>query len=258
MAVGHDQPPAAAPLQRSGPARKLLALFALLLIVLFAGLGTWQVYRLQWKLDLIARVDARVHAAPVAAPPAAQWGQVSKTSHEYRRVQLSGHYLYAFTTPVQAVSSLGAGFWLLTPLCTVDGHIVFINRGFVPAAPNMAGRYPARRAGADACAAGGPQVSVTGLLRLPEPATHPEAAAQALHEHEHQEGVDGRVHRATEDRVHVVARAPRQRQLHVQLRFDLRQIVFPILVDQMQLQLVRPFIRIPKHNADRNRTMRMR
>ena len=169
MAVGHDQPPAAAPLQRSGPARKLLALFALLLIVLFAGLGTWQVYRLQWKLDLIARVDARVHAAPVAAPPAAQWGQVSKTSHEYRRVQLSGHYLYAFTTPVQAVSSLGAGFWLLTPLCTVDGHIVFINRGFVPAAPNMAGRYPARRAGADACAAGGPQVSVTGLLRLPEP-----------------------------------------------------------------------------------------
>jgi surfeit locus 1 family protein len=30
--------------------------------VIFMGLGIWQVERLQWKLDLIERVDARVHA----------------------------------------------------------------------------------------------------------------------------------------------------------------------------------------------------
>ncbi len=40
-------------------ARLILAALALLLIVLFAGLGTWQVFRLQWKLDLIARVEQR-------------------------------------------------------------------------------------------------------------------------------------------------------------------------------------------------------
>ena len=167
MQSGHDQA-ASNPQPRSALARRLLAVLGVLLIVLFAGLGTWQLVRLQWKLDLIARVNARVHAAPVAAPPAAQWAQVTKDSHEYRRVQLSGHYLYEFTTPVQALSSLGAGFWLLTPLCTAEGQLVFINRGFIPAAENRAGRYPARRASAAACATPGEAVTVTGLLRINE------------------------------------------------------------------------------------------
>lgn len=168
MQVGRDQE-SASPQPRSALARRVLAVLALLLIVLFAGLGTWQLLRLQWKLDLIARVDARVHAAPVTAPSRAQWAAVTKDSHEYRRVQLSGHYLYEFTTPVQALSELGAGFWLLTPLCTAEGHVVFINRGFIPAADNRAGRYPARRASGEACALAGTPVTVTGLLRINEP-----------------------------------------------------------------------------------------
>ncbi|MGI4718086.1 MAG: SURF1 family protein [Janthinobacterium lividum] len=154
---------------RSRLARRLLGVAALLLVALFLGLGTWQVVRLQWKLDLIARVDARVHADPVPAPAPAQWAQVTKESDEYRRVRLAGHYLYEFTTPVQAVSELGAGFWLLTPLCTAEGHIVFINRGFIPAADNKPGTYPARRAGANPCAGQGEHLTVTGLLRIAEP-----------------------------------------------------------------------------------------
>jgi surfeit locus 1 family protein len=143
---------------------------ALLLIVLFAGLGTWQVYRLQWKLDLIARVDARVHAAPVAAPAAARWAQVTRNTDEYRHVSLAGTYLYEFTTPVQALSELGSGFWLLTPLCQADGSIVLVNRGFIPVAEGGPKRYPARRAAADACAAArGERVTLTGLLRISEP-----------------------------------------------------------------------------------------
>lgn len=154
---------------RSAFARWVVAVTALLLAVLFSGLGTWQVVRLQWKLDLIARVDARVHAQPVAPPPAPRWAQVSRDSDEYRRVRLAGHYLYEFTTPVQAVSELGAGFWLLTPFCTDEGYIVFINRGFIPAADNKPGRYPGRRAGDDPCAAQGERLVVTGLLRISEP-----------------------------------------------------------------------------------------
>ncbi len=38
--------------------------------LLFAALGAWQVQRLHWKHDLIARVDARIHAAPAPAPGA--------------------------------------------------------------------------------------------------------------------------------------------------------------------------------------------
>ena len=150
-------------------AHRVLAVAALLLVALFLGLGTWQVVRLQWKLDLIARVDARVNAAPAAPPPAARWAQITKTSDEYRRVRLAGHYLYEFTAPVQAVSELGAGFWLLTPLCTADGAIVLVNRGFIPAADNKPGTYAARRAADYPCANGGEQVEVTGLLRISEP-----------------------------------------------------------------------------------------
>lgn len=170
MGDRRDQPDGPATDQsRCDSARRFLAVLGLLLIALFAGLGSWQVYRLQWKLDLIARVNARVHAEPVAPPPVARWPQISKASDEYRRVRLSGRYLYQFTTPVQAVTRLGAGFWLLTPLCTGEGHIVFINRGFIPTSSRLAERFPARRAHGDPCAAPGASVEVTGLLRLNEP-----------------------------------------------------------------------------------------
>ena len=151
-------------------ARIILAIIGLFLIVLFAGLGTWQVQRLQWKLALIERVNTRVSAPPAAAPPAQRWTSVSKESDEYRHVRLAGHFLYDYSTPVQAVSALGAGFWLVTPLCTADGSIVLVNRGFIPAAGNKPGRYPARRAEGNPCsAAAGAQHALTGLLRIAEP-----------------------------------------------------------------------------------------
>ncbi len=163
----HD-PIAATPPRKTAWA--ILAILGLLLIVLFAGLGTWQVVRLQWKLALIERVESRVHAAPVSPPAASRWAQVSKENDEYRHVRLAGHFLYEFTTPVQAVSDLGAGFWLLTPFCTTDGAIVLVNRGFIASTGNTAARFPGRRASADACAAAsGAPHTLTGLLRIGEP-----------------------------------------------------------------------------------------
>ena len=164
---------AAAPGRRHRGLSPLLAACALLLIVLFAGLGTWQVYRLQWKLDLIARVDARVHAAPVALPPAVRWAGISAESDEYRRVKLSGHYLYDLTTPVQALTEQGSGYWLLTPLCTDDGQIIIVNRGFIPSDLGAPTRYTARKAGPAPCAAAtsaatSAATTVTGLLRIGE------------------------------------------------------------------------------------------
>ena len=150
--------------------RIILAALALLLIALFAGLGTWQVIRLQWKLDLIARVEQRVHAAPAAPPPSARWHGITAESDEYRRVQVAGTYLYEYTTPVQALTELGSGYWLLTPLCTTDGHVILVNRGFIAASPGARTRYQARKSEGYPCAtnAGG-AVQLTGLLRTSEP-----------------------------------------------------------------------------------------
>jgi surfeit locus 1 family protein len=62
---------------------------------------------------------------------------------------------------VQALTELGSGFWVLTPLRQADGSMILVNRGFVP---------PERR-DRTAHGAGEPttQVTLTGLLRITEP-----------------------------------------------------------------------------------------
>ncbi|RZI97154.1 MAG: SURF1 family protein [Variovorax sp.] len=139
--------------------------FTVLAVALFAGfiaLGTWQVERRAWKLDLIERVNARVNAAPVAAPVPAQWSKISAANDEYRHVLLSGTFLHDRETLVQAVTRQGSGFWVLTPLRAADGSsTVLVNRGFVPA--------DAREHSARATNEPVGNVTVTGLLRLTEP-----------------------------------------------------------------------------------------
>lgn len=125
----------------------------------FVALGVWQLERRVWKLDLIAQVDARVHAPAVAPPGPSEWPAVSAERDQYRRVQLRGVFLHDRETLTQAATALGAGYWVMTPLRTDQGFTVLINRGFVP--PER--RDPAMRAGA-----GGEQ-TVTGLLRVTEP-----------------------------------------------------------------------------------------
>ncbi|MBP2549830.1 surfeit locus 1 family protein [Neorhizobium galegae] len=131
------------------------------LVLVFLALGTWQVQRLFWKLDLIARVDARIHADAVPAPLPAQWPLINQAADEYRRVTIHGTFLHDKQALVQAVTERGAGFWVLTPLVTTDRGTVLINRGFVPMERRDAA---ARQAGEIAG-----DVAVTGLLRLPEP-----------------------------------------------------------------------------------------
>ncbi|MBP0597407.1 SURF1 family protein [Herbaspirillum sp. LeCh32-8] len=152
----------AVPTSRSKASLVFLAICAGFFFVVFIALGTWQVYRLQWKLALIAKVDARVHAAAVAAPGHDQWPQVSSDSDEYRRVTLSGRYLYSKTTAVQASTDLGSGSWLLTPLQTAGGDIVMINRGFVSTSPIKLIASTAANGSAEQV------VEVTGLMRMSE------------------------------------------------------------------------------------------
>lgn len=153
-AAGGAAPP------RSSTARWLAAACAAVLCLGFIALGTWQLYRLQWKLALIERVDARVHAPAIAAPLGVA---VSKEADEYRHVFVEGHYLAGADALVQATTIHGSGFWLLTPFCTNSGAIVMINRGFVPPS------HPKPAPGATArCTPGASVDKVAGLLRLPE------------------------------------------------------------------------------------------
>ena len=135
-----------------------ITLVAVLLFAGFVALGVWQLQRLAWKTDLIERVEARVHAAPAPAPGPAAWPAIARSADEYRRVAARGVYLPGEDTLVQAVSGLGGGYWVLSPLRTDQGFVVLVNRGFVP--PDQRQAPPAPPAG---------EQQVTGLLRISEP-----------------------------------------------------------------------------------------
>ncbi len=129
-------------------------------LCVFVALGLWQVQRLHWKHALIAQVDARIHAAPVAVPPdAALAGEGAKTM-AYLRVRAAGRYEGRASALVRAATGLGTGYWAMTPLRTAGDRLVWINRGFVPAGTPLAAVVASTPAGA---------VTVTGLLRADEP-----------------------------------------------------------------------------------------
>lgn len=131
-----------------------------LALAAFGALGAWQVQRMQWKRDLIATVDARVHAAPVALPPDYRLSFAAPETFNYLRVRLSGAYLPSQTALVRASTDLGTGYWAMTPLRMGDGRTVWVNRGFVPAGTSR-----------QEASVGTPQgkVEIVGLLRASEP-----------------------------------------------------------------------------------------
>ncbi|MDP5008720.1 MAG: SURF1 family protein, partial [Glaciimonas sp.] len=98
---------------------------------------------------------------PIAAPDSQQWSQITAASDEYRHVSVTGTFLYALTVRVKAVTELGGGFWLLTPLQSEDGSVVLVNRGFVPTKAGAQYDRPDYVVPGD--------VTVTGLLRMTEP-----------------------------------------------------------------------------------------
>src|SRR5664279_2315859 len=58
--------------------------FTLVLVVLFIGLGVWQLQRRVEKHALIAALDERLAAEPVALPPPSQWNALTPARDEFR------------------------------------------------------------------------------------------------------------------------------------------------------------------------------
>lgn len=116
-------------------------LFAVLMLAL-AGtcffLGNWQMDRLAEKEALVAAVDDRLTAEPVAAPDATQWTDIDLNEWNFRPVSLTGAYRYTQTVTVFTSLSnargrfSGPGYWVVTPFELDAGGTVFVNRGFVP------------------------------------------------------------------------------------------------------------------------------
>ena len=150
--------------RRSGLA--VPAIFALGAIVIFVGLGTWQLQRKAWKEALIETLEQRLSAPPGDLPPRERWASLSAANDEFRRVKFSAAFvpraealIYTSGSALRSDVS-GSGYWVFAPAQLTSGGIVVVNRGFVPE-----GRQdPVTRA---AGAATG-HADLVGVMRWPE------------------------------------------------------------------------------------------
>jgi surfeit locus 1 family protein len=141
------------------------AVAALIAFAILIALGLWQVQRLGWKQNLIARVDSALAAPPVPAPGPAEWPTLDSVEREYQPVTVTGvfdeqreaYVSYTLTRPNGPFG--GIGYLVMTPLLTNGGWTVYVNRGFVP----RERRYPNQRPGGRISG----ETTVTGLLRSP-------------------------------------------------------------------------------------------
>ena len=142
-------------------ARGLLGFTALVIVAfaVLAGLGVWQLQRLQWKEGLIAKIEARTKAPPIGLKDAAAMAAQGRDP-SYYRVRASGRFDHAKERYLFALSEGRAGWHVITPLQTADGETVLIDRGFVPDSL----KAPALRAEGEVEGV----VTVTGIVRLPD------------------------------------------------------------------------------------------
>ncbi len=137
-----------------------LTIATLVGVAILVGLGMWQLERLEWKEGVIARIEARTKAEPISLDRALEIAR-EEDDPSYYPVRVEGrfhnkreHYLYAISLEGEP------GWHVITPLETVDGDIVLIDRGFVPDRL----RDPATRRKGQLQEV----VAVTGLIRTPE------------------------------------------------------------------------------------------
>ena len=102
----------------------LFSVFVYFIISVLIGLGSWQIYRLSWKLDLIAEIENSLKNNPI---------ELSKADKKnYLRIKTSG--LVDFDKQIYLYNlndSGNPGFEVVNPII-VNNENYLINRGWIP------------------------------------------------------------------------------------------------------------------------------
>ncbi|KAG6002486.1 hypothetical protein E4U21_003014 [Claviceps maximensis] len=139
---------------RHGPGLILLALIPL---TAFA-LGTWQVQRLGWKTNLIAKFEDRLIRDPLPLPPTIDPSAIH--DFNYRRVRARGRFRHDQEMLIGPRMRDGKdGYMVVTPLERDNGTTILVNRGWIDKAHRSQASRP------DGLPRG--EVMVEGLLREP-------------------------------------------------------------------------------------------
>ena len=111
---------------------QIILLFCILAgIAVLCGLGFWQLNRLAWKEEMIARVERGLSADPKSIFETEQ-DMRNGQDIEYRPTFAEGRFLNDKEQHFFATHKGLPGYFIYTPLELADGRILFVNRGHVP------------------------------------------------------------------------------------------------------------------------------
>ncbi|MCZ0812696.1 MAG: SURF1 family protein [Pseudomonadota bacterium] len=131
-------------------ARYLVPLiFGLAGMAILIGLGTWQMQRLAWKEGVLADIETRIGADPVALPQ-----MPDPETDRYLPVRVSGRMGDGALRVLVSQKQVGAGYRVISPL-DMGGRRILVDRGFV-------------KTGADIPAPPSGEVTITGNLHWPD------------------------------------------------------------------------------------------
>ncbi len=110
-------------------------LFGIFGVAVLLWLGVWQVQRLAWKTEILARIEARLAAPPVEVPAAPEPGR-----DEYLKVRAKGAIEPGELDVYTSAPGRGVGYRVIVPLRLQDGRAILLDRGFVPIGEKAAAR----------------------------------------------------------------------------------------------------------------------
>ena len=102
----------------------LFQLFVIFFVTVFCALGTWQLYRLQWKLELINEIKNGLNSKPIEYS--------NLLNKNYQRVTSNGKYNFSKQIYLYSLNESGKpGYDVITPFKTNKNENILINRGWI-------------------------------------------------------------------------------------------------------------------------------
>jgi len=102
----------------------LFQLFVVFFITIFCVLGTWQLYRLQWKLELIQEITFGLKSSPIEYS--------NSIKKNYQRVNATGKFNFDKQIYLYSLNDSGKpGYDVITPFRTNKNENVLVNRGWI-------------------------------------------------------------------------------------------------------------------------------
>jgi len=104
--------------------KTILNLFSFIIIILLFSLGTWQLYRLQWKENIIRKIELSSKLPPTSLD--------INNMEEFKKIKIKGKLLLKNYFLYQLNEKGNYGFNLISVLQTDNSNFFLVKRGWLP------------------------------------------------------------------------------------------------------------------------------